>query len=158
MSSKILRIAHDFNNLLVGILGGISYALEALPRPHETRPMLQNALLASERAAMLTRQMLAYAGKGKFVIEDVNVPELVRSTRRLNIQTSRDTPMIEADASQIQQILMNLIINAAEAIGEETAGIVMVRTGIEALSISDALEGLDPGTYAFLEVVDTGAG
>src|SRR5581483_2424614 len=76
-------IAHDFNNLLVGILGGISYALESLPATHVSRPTLQNALLASERAAMLTRQMLAYAGKGKFVVEAVDLAELVRSTCNL---------------------------------------------------------------------------
>ena len=162
-------IAHDFNNLLVGILGGISYALESPPGSDEARPLLQSALLASERAAMLVRQMLAYAGKGKFVIEAVNLQELVRSTCNLvratvpkvvhlDIQTSRDTPMLEADSSQIQQIVMNLIINAAEAIGDDKPGIVSVRTGRQVLRAEDSLDGLGPGLYALLEVIDTGCG
>ena len=162
-------IAHDFNNLLVGILGGISYALESPPGSDEARPLLQSALLASERAAMLVRQMLAYAGKGKFVIEAVNLQELVRSTCNLvratvpkvihlDIQTSRDTPILEADSSQIQQIVMNLIINAAEAIGDDKPGIVSIRTGGQLLKAEDSLDGIGPGLYAVLEVIDTGCG
>jgi PAS domain S-box-containing protein len=162
-------IAHDFNNLLVGILGGISYALDSLPGSDEVRPSLQTALLAAERAAMLVRQMLAYAGKGKFIIEPVNLQELVRSTCNLvratvpkmihlDVQTNRDTPMLEADSSQIQQIVMNLIINAAEAIGEDKAGIVTVRTAAQVLNAGDLLDGIAPGLYAVLEVVDTGSG
>jgi CheY-like chemotaxis protein len=118
---------------------------------------------------MLVRQMLAYAGKGKFVIERVDLAELVRSTRNLvvasipkavhlNVQTKRDTPPNEADSSQIQQIIMNLIINAAEAIGEEDSGIVTVRTGLEILDREDPIDQIGPGSYAVLEVVDTGCG
>lgn len=162
-------IAHDFNNLLVGILGGISYALEVLPASHEARRSLQDALLASERAAMLTRQMLNYAGKGKFVVERVDLREVVRSTCdlvrasipkmiHLNVETGRDTPTLEADSSQIQQIVMNLIINAAEAIGEERSAIVSVRTGAEFLNDGDPVEDISPGLYAVLEVTDTGCG
>jgi PAS domain S-box-containing protein len=162
-------IAHDFNNLLVGILGGISYALECMPGSDEARPSLQTALLAAERAAMLVRQMLAYAGKGKFIIEPVNLQELVRSTCNLvratipklihlDVQTSQDTPILEADSSQIQQIVMNLIINAAESIGEDKPGIVTVRTAGQVLETDDSLDGIAPGLYAVLEVIDTGSG
>jgi CheY-like chemotaxis protein len=76
----------------------------------------------------------------------------------LNIQTARDTPLIEADPSQIQQIIMNLVINGAEAIGEDNAGIVTVRTGMEVLELNDRIEDIGPGIYSVLEVVDTGIG
>ena len=162
-------IAHDFNNLLVGILGGISYALESLSPAHIARPTLEIALLSSERAAMLTRQMLAYVGKGKFVLETVDLCDIVKSTCSLiaasipkmvslNIMAARNTPFVEADPSQIQQIIMNLVINAAESIGEDKTGIVTIRTGFEHLDRKDPADELDPGVYAVLEVVDTGCG
>src|SRR5581483_11373529 len=98
-----------------------------------------------------------------------NLQELVRSTCNLvratipkvihlDVQTSRDTPMLEADSSQIQQIVMNLIINAAEAIGDDKPGIVSVRTGGQLLQTEDSIDGIGPGSYAVLEVIDTGCG
>ena len=80
-------IAHDFNNLLVGILGGASYVADVLPPEHPTQAMLATVMQASERAAHLTRQMLAYAGKGRFFIEPVNLSALVPQTCEL-IQAS----------------------------------------------------------------------
>jgi nitrogen-specific signal transduction histidine kinase/ActR/RegA family two-component response regulator len=162
-------LAHDFNNLLVGIIGGISYTLETLPSSHEVRPMLENALTASEHAATLVRQMLAYAGKGKFVIAQVELPELVRATCellrsfipksvQLDLELGSVVPVIEGDASQIQQIIMNLVINAAEAIGEGNPGVVTVRIGEERLDRANPEEQLEPGIYAALEVTDTGCG
>ena len=162
-------VAHDFNNLLTGILGGISYALETLPASHESRPILRNALTASERAALLVRQLLAYAGKGTFMVERVDLTELTILTSnlvrasvpkciQLNVQAGHPTPPIEADSSQIQQIIMNLIINAAEAIGEDNPGVITVRTEEEWIGGPDSVEDLAPGVYAVLEVVDTGCG
>jgi len=166
-------IAHDFNNLLVGILGNISLAQESLSTNHPARIALQNALGASERASGLTRQLLAYAGKGRFVIEPVNLSELIREIGEL-IQTSipknvqlrldlaRDLPLIEADTSQLQQLIMNLVINGAEAIGEDRSGAVLVATGVqdvdEAYLRSTLIEEIQPGRYVSLEVHDTGAG
>src|SRR5215469_7474848 len=120
-------IAHDFNNLLVGIIGAVSYTLDLLPSEHEGRTMLELALNSGERAAHLVRQMLAYAGKGRFLVEKVDLSELVHKTWELirasipsSIQvqflTRPGLPLIETDASQIEQIVMNLLINAAEAI------------------------------------------
>lgn len=162
-------VARDFNSLLAGILSGINCALQALPASHEARPSLRDAMQAGERAAMLTRQMLAYAGKGTSVVEPVDLPKLVRSTCnlvrasipklvRLAVETALDTPPLEADASQLQQLVMNLVVNAAEAIGDDIPGIVTLRTGMEVLDRSDPLEGIDAGCYAFLEVSDTGCG
>ena len=162
-------IAHDFNNLLVGILGGVSYALDVLPPSQQVRPMLEIAKGAAERAALLTRQMLAYAGKGRFIVEHVNLSELVRSTCdliqaaipktiRLHIEAPHDVPPIESDPSQIQQVIMNLILNAAEAIEEEGAGVVTVRIGELEIRDGDVTADVRPGRYAVLEVIDTGCG
>jgi PAS domain S-box-containing protein len=167
-------VAHDFNNLLTGILGNASLALETLSPNNPARPMLREVLTASERAAHLTRQLLAYAGKGRFVIEPVNLSGLVREISGL-IQTSiaknvqlrldlrDDVPLIQADSSQLQQIVMNLVINGAEAIGEDANGTVLVTTGIQnvdeqyLLSMLEVSE-LAPGRYISLEVHDSGCG
>src|SRR5581483_11456772 len=122
-------VAHDFNNLLTGILGNASLVLDMIEADADVRGMLQDIIRASERAADLTRQMLAYAGKGKFLIEPVNASELVRDisellrssvprTVELALQLHPDLPPVEGDASQIQQLVMNLILNAVEATGE----------------------------------------
>ena len=80
-------VAHDFNNLLVGIIGGASYALEVLPSDHELRPILEGALKSGDRAAHLTRQLLAYAGKGRFQVENVDLAQNLKATWEL-IQAS----------------------------------------------------------------------
>src|SRR6476659_2515454 len=117
-------VAHDFNNLLTGILGNTSLALESVSTNNPIRGILRDVLSASERAAHLTRQLIAYAGKGHFVVEPINLSGLVREISRL-IQTSisknvqlrlelrDDVPSIHADASQLQQLIMNLVINGA---------------------------------------------
>lgn len=168
-------VAHDFNNLLTGILGNTSLALELLPTNHRSREMLQNSLVASERAADLTRQLLAYAGKGRFVTELIDLSRLVREISQL-IQTSiprsvqlrldlaANLPNVEADASQIQQLIMNLVINGAEAIGETENGTVSVTTGVQEVdhayirSTLGPKEEVSPGNYVTLEVHDSGCG
>lgn len=168
-------VAHDFNNLLTGILGNTSLALDTLSADNPSRAILRDVLNASERASHLTRQLLAYAGKGRFVIEPLNLSGLVREISTL-VQTSipknvqlrlelrSDVPAILADSSQIQQIVMNLVINGAEAIGAAENGTVLVTTG--ALLMDDFYLAsnfgpdfeLSPGTYVFLEVHDSGCG
>jgi PAS domain S-box-containing protein len=168
-------VAHDFNNLLTGILGNTSLALETLSSSNPARSLLRDVLQASERASTLTRQLLAYAGKGNFLVEPINLSELIREIGRL-IQTSisknvqlrlelrDDIPSVIADGSQMQQIIMNLVINGAEAIGTEANGTVLVTTGSQQVDeqyLSNALgerSGLAPGTYVTLEVHDTGCG
>ncbi|MEX2264040.1 MAG: response regulator [Bryobacteraceae bacterium] len=167
-------VAHDFNNLLVGILGNASLAFETIPSSNPARAMLRDAIDASERASHLTRQMLAYAGKGRFLIEPVDLSALVRDISKL-VQTSipksvqlrlelQDAlPCIEADASQLQQLIMNLVINGAEAIGENNTGTVLVTTAEHEIDKAYILttqiaSEVGPGTYVVLEVHDTGCG
>ncbi|HWB87341.1 MAG TPA: GAF domain-containing protein [Bryobacteraceae bacterium] len=166
-------VAHDFNNLLTGILGNASLALDMLAPDSPPATLLQNVVQACERAADLTRQLLAYSGKGKFVIEQVDLSALVRQICgllqasipkmvKLVLHLASGLPYIEGDPSQLQQVVMNLVINAAEAIGER-AGSVVVETGIQ-----NADEGyihehfspdeLRPGQYIYLQVHDDGCG
>jgi len=164
--------AHDFNNLLTGILGNASLVLEVVNPDQEVRGMLQDIIRASERAADLTRQLLAYAGKGKFVIEPVNVSSLVRDISELlravprtvdiSLHLHPDLPLIEGDASQIQQLVMNLILNAVEATGERP-GVVRVTTSVRQIRPGDHVAHFrpdppPPGTYISIEVMDDGCG
>ncbi|HEV2198881.1 MAG TPA: PAS domain S-box protein [Bryobacteraceae bacterium] len=167
-------VAHDFNNLLVGIMGNTSLALETLPAASPDRLLLQEVLQASERLSGLTRQLLAYAGKGRFVVVKIDLSELVREISglirtsipklvQLRLELNPHLPVIEADPSQIQQLIMNLVINGAEAIGEENAGTVLVTTELQMLDshyISQNLAGdpIAPGEYVAVEVHDTGLG
>ena len=166
-------VAHDFNNLLTGILGNASLVLEAIRPDPPTRMMLEDIIQAAERAADLTRQLLAYAGKGKFVIEPVDASALVRDisglirtsvprTVDLVLDLDRALPDIEGDASQIQQLVMNLILNAVEATGARP-GVVRVATGAREIRAGDAIDTLRPeppapGSYVSIEVKDTGCG
>jgi two-component system CheB/CheR fusion protein len=125
-------IAHDFNNLLTGVLGSASLALELLPENAPVRKLIEHIKRAGQRAADLTRQMLAYSGKGRFEVTAVNLPELVQDMAELvkasiskkvalEFDFPKNPPWIEADATQIRQLVMNLITNAAEALGDTGA-------------------------------------
>jgi PAS domain S-box-containing protein len=168
-------IAHDFNNLLVGVLGGASIAVETLPKSHALQPTLELIVSSAERAAHLTRQMLAYSGKGRIFIETVDIAELVRSTLNLikgsipnHVDVALDMPdrlpAVEADSGQMQQIVMNLVLNAAESIDPARSGFVLVRTVKEHLDAAAIARqkivcgALEPGTYLVLEVRDNGSG
>ena len=166
-------IAHDFNNLLMAILGNLDLALIDLSPVSRSRRFIDQALLAGRRAADLTNQMLAYSGRGRFDLKSFDISELVEEMARLlkasisktvslNLQMKRDLPLIMADPSQIQQIIMNLIVNASEAIGDQP-GIVTVSTCIRQcddiyLLQSRLREKPEAGTFVFLEVADTGCG
>ncbi|HWR52951.1 MAG TPA: PocR ligand-binding domain-containing protein [Bryobacteraceae bacterium] len=166
-------IAHDFNNLLVGVIGNASLAQDMIPSGSPALKVLKRIIEAGEHAANLTRQMLAYAGKGRFVLEPVNLSELVRSTRAL-LQSSISKkitwqfhlesviPAVESDPGQMQQVLMNLVFNAGEAIGT-ASGVISIETGertVDAAYITRELDGwaVEPGRYVFLYVSDTGCG
>jgi PAS domain S-box-containing protein len=166
-------IAHDFNNLLAGIMGSASLAVDLLDREHAARPLLEVILDASERAAHLTRQMLAYSGKGAFVMQTVDLNAFVRDALpllqlsipknvQLRVEEKADFPYIQGDPGQLQQILMNLVINGAEAIGSELNGEVLVRTGAYLTRLEEAIATvagqLPAGRYITLEVRDTGSG
>jgi PAS domain S-box-containing protein len=165
-------IAHDFNNLLVGIVGNASLGEEMVPPGHPVTDILTRIVKTGEQAAHLTRQMLAYAGKGRFIIEPVDLSELVRElipliqpsiSKRIavHLDLSRAVPPVDADRSQLQQVVMNLLINAAESIGSGP-GIVSVSTGVRRVEPghSGRLAGaeIDPGDYVSLKVTDTGCG
>jgi PAS domain S-box-containing protein len=167
-------VAHDFNNLLTGILGNSSLARESLSPHHPVRAMIDEVMRAAERAADLTRQLLAYAGKGRFVMRTVDVSALVREIgslvqaslpkqAQLRLQLADNLPGVDADPGQIQQIIMNLVINGAEAIGPQ-GGSVLVRTFAQEVdenyisTMSAAGDQLTPGQYVALEVHDTGSG
>jgi two-component system, cell cycle sensor histidine kinase and response regulator CckA len=122
-------IAHDFNNLLTTIIGNIELAAMQLPATSTGRQNLHLAHAASERAAGLCQQMLAYAGQGRFTVEEVHLNALITDTcELLRVSLSKDValeleldpalPALSADPSQLRQVIMNLVLNAAEAIGE----------------------------------------
>lgn len=168
-------IAHDFNNLLVAILGQTSLALSHLPaNPLAARESVEKAVKAAERAADLTRQLLAYSGRGQFAIRALQLNDLIREnlelfevslpkTVQLHTSLAADLPLIEADAGQMQQIIMNLILNAAEAIGQRP-GAITVQTGVQAVDETHTYlwqythEPLSPGSYVLLQVEDDGSG
>lgn len=166
-------IAHDFNNLLAVILGSLELALDDLSPGSSARPRIDNAIRASKRAADLIKQMLAYTGKGRYATENVNLSILVQEninffraaipeTTTLNLLLTHDSPPVLADANRLQQAVMNLITNAAEAIGE-TAGFITISTGTEIYKEKDLLksridEKPSPGRFVYLEVADTGCG
>jgi two-component system, cell cycle sensor histidine kinase and response regulator CckA len=147
--------------------------MEVVNPDADVKSMLQDIIRASERAADLTRQLLAYAGKGKFVIEPVNTSALVRDisellrssvprTVELSLHLHPDLPTIEGDASQVQQLVMNLILNAVEATGERP-GVVRVTTGTRQIRSGDRVAHFrpdppQPGTYLSIEVMDDGCG
>jgi signal transduction histidine kinase len=135
-------VAHDFNNLLVGIMGNISLALDILPESTPVRAMLEDAVIASERAALLTRQLLAYAGRGDVKLEMLDISSLVRDTRQLirakipsyvvlKLFLDDRLPAVTGDFAQIQQVVMNLVINAAEAFDPAKPGQVRVYTSLD---------------------------
>jgi PAS domain S-box-containing protein len=166
-------IAHDFNNLLTVILGNADLALAELEPGGVGAESIEQLRRAARRASELTQQMLAYSGRGRFVIGPVELNAVVSemlgflgSSLAKQIQLVPDLdarlPAIEGDASQINQLVLNLIVNAAEAIGE-APGTITVATAARELTLA-ALAGwrrydeLAPGRYVCLEVRDTGPG
>jgi PAS domain S-box-containing protein len=166
-------VAHDFNNLLVGVIGNASMAREMLSPDHPAAELLDAVVKTGEQAAHLTRQMLAYAGKGKFLVEALNlsglIPEIAGLVRTsiskkiaLHLNLEENLPPIQADRGQVQQVFMNLALNAAEAIGSHD-GLIAIRTGVQDVDARYSelhLEAaaLPPGPYVCLEVRDTGCG
>lgn len=166
-------IAHDFNNLLMAIMGGLDFALDDPTLTPTTRSSIEIAMKASEKSAELSRQMLIYSGSGFYTPSDMDLGEVtyknedlfksaIPKTTTLNLEISEGLPLIRGDEDQIQRIITNLVLNASEAIGDNT-GQVTIRTGVmdcdEAyLSRSRLQEKPPPGRLVFLEVRDTGCG
>ncbi|PCI43639.1 MAG: hypothetical protein COB41_06540 [Proteobacteria bacterium] len=166
-------IAHDFNNLLTAIMGNASLAKNDLENIDSCRDKLDNILNASESAANLCKQMLAYSGKGQFIIHPMNLSEVIQKILQL-LETSvlknaklipdlrDDLPLIEADEGQMQQVIMNLVINAAEAMGENRGEIQVVTEAVylteEKLRALLNGELLAKGDYVVIHVRDNGCG
>ena len=166
-------IAHDFNNLLMSVLGNADLALNELSPVSPVREYIADIESAAIRAADLCRQMLAYSGKGRFVVEALDLRELVEEMAHilevsvskkavLNLHFADNLPAVRADATQIRQVLMNLITNASEAIGDRS-GVISISTGAQDCERSYLSEmylddDLPEGLYTYLEVADTGDG
>ncbi len=166
-------VAHDFNNLLTGILGNASLVLMDMPPESPYREAVGLIETSALRAAELTNQMLAYSGRGTFMVEQLDLSELIEGMRsllesarpkrvRLALRLQNDLPVIRADAGQLHQLMTNLVTNAAEAIGDEL-GAITIRTGridvtSDYLSATYLPDDLPEGDYAFVEVSDTGCG
>ena len=166
-------IAHDFNNLLMGVLGNAGLALMELAPESPARGSLKRIETSAHRAAELTKQLLAYSGKGKFVVQPLNISKLVEEMVHLletvvskkavlRLTFSPDLPLIEGDATQMRQIVMNLITNASDALGDQD-GVIMIRTGtamVDQAYLADTVldADLEEGEYVFVEVSDTGCG
>ncbi len=167
-------IAHDFNNLLTAIMGQTSLALERLAEAHPCRLPLEKALAAADKAATLTQQMLAYSGRAKATLQEVSVNRMILENLRFleaslpksvrfEVQLEEGLPPVTADLAQLQQVVMNLVINGAEAIGPQ-GGRITVSTRALGLAQLDALpyhrtgQCLEAETYVQIEVADTGCG
>jgi len=149
-------VAHDFNNLLTSIMGNASLVLESLPKGSQSREKLADVVRAGQRAAELTHQLLAYSGKGRHFMQKVELSALLERTQSLieasvpkkvslDIRLQHNLPRIDADPNQVQQMVLNLVSNAAEAIGDNT-GLIVISTGTE------------QNGCVYLEVRDTGCG
>jgi CheY-like chemotaxis protein len=157
----------------MAILGNLELGLGDLSPVSPARLRLDAASRAARRAADLTRQMLAYSGRGRFVVERVDLNELVEEnayllrssisrTATLNLHLDRALPAVEADVGQIQQVVMNLITNASEALGSDP-GVITLATGARDcdgsyLSRNQLDETPPAGRYVYFEVTDNGCG
>jgi len=167
-------IAHDFNNLLMGILGNTDLALLDVPASSPARGRLEAVLQTAHRCAELARQMLAYSGKGRFVVEAVDLSDVVQEMAHLlevavskqavlRMELARGLPAVEADATQIRQVVMNLITNASDALGD-AYGVIGLSTGTMRFDADGDPAGwmladtLSPGMHVYVRVRDTGAG
>jgi len=166
-------IAHDFNNLLVGVLGNAELALRVVPPEHAARKPLEGIAESGRRAADLCRQMLAYSGKGRFVVQRVQLSDVVREMTellhasiskraRLVLDLDSTLPAVEVDLTQLRQVVMNLLTNASDAVADSGGSIAITTRatilGDEALPKGVAGKPLAPGVYVQLEVKDSGHG
>jgi PAS domain S-box-containing protein len=167
-------LAHDFNNLLVAMIGQTTLALNKIALDDPARMHIDKAVDAAQKAAALTQQMLAYSGRGRFYIQEIDLNQIIEENAHLLkasipksvdllLELAPDLPPIAVDVSQIQQIVMNLVINGAEALAGRP-GTVRVQTRLRRLTDVDSHYWerthlpISAGDYVALVVTDTGAG
>lgn len=166
-------VAHDFNNLLVGMLGNLSLVMNELSEESPIRPQLEQILSAGEHATELTQQLLAYAGRADLELTRVDLSQLVLDTKcllhaaldpdcELKTELAEDLPATEVDATQIRQVLINLVTNGSESL-LGSSGTVTVTTRVEqvdsdVIGAAQLASNTQPGTFVAIEVRDTGAG
>ncbi len=159
-------VAHDFNNLLVTVMGWADLVMEA-PHDEETvREGIDRIRSSTQRATELARQMLAYTGRGSFELERTDVTAVVREmvallqasvprSVTLRIDLPDELPSVQADPTQLRQVVLNLVTNAAEALGDD-GGLIELRAHVR--EIGGVEETVQPGTFVVLEVEDDGPG
>jgi PAS domain S-box-containing protein len=166
-------IAHDFNNILVGIMGNADLARSELPPDSPARQLIGAVIDASQRAAELTRQMLAYAGRGQIVLSQIDLNDLVQDmlpllgaalpkNTRIELRLAPQLPLFKGDATQLRQVVLNLILNGAEAL-YGASGRVRVETELVQASADDLASPYltpppPPGSYIQLQITDDGSG
>lgn len=167
-------VAHDFNNLLVAILGQSSLALRKAPPEEPLTKHIKKVIEAAEHAAKLTRQMLDYSGRGHFQKEILQINDLLQENINLlkvgipkgitlEANLNSDLPLIEADAGQLEQVVMNLILNAAEAIESGSGKVILETQNLHISSRGPTIrlysgETLAAGDYVHFSVRDNGRG
>ncbi len=165
-------IAHDFNNLLTVVLGNAELAILRLAPESPALSHLEAIKLTIRKASDLTRQMLAYSGRSPFVVKPHNLNQVVQEMThllrvsipkkvKLSLHLAEELPPVAADAAQIQQVVMNLVTNAADAIGNQfgTVAVVTAPCILEASELETMLiKPPAPGAFVMLEVTDTGCG
>ncbi len=165
-------IAHDFNNLLTGILGHANLARTSAGVSEGVLNHLRNVETGATRAAELCQQMLAYSGRGRFLVEPLDLNQLIRDTlpllqsslvrARVRSELAGQPVVVTGDVTQLRQVVMNLVMNAADAL-PPTGGDIRIRTGRREFNDAELArarvgETCAPGNYAFLEITDTGCG
>jgi signal transduction histidine kinase/CheY-like chemotaxis protein len=166
-------IAHDFNNLLMSILGNATTALRDLPQCSSARTHIGRIEKTAQHAAELTNRLLAYAGKGKCFVEVLNLSGCVKEMMnllgpavskktRIVCNFANDLPTIEGDATQISQVIMNLVTNASDALDDRN-GTITIGTGLVAVDRKYLMgtylsDDTPEGVYVYLRVTDTGCG
>ena len=166
-------IAHDFNNLLTAILANLNLAQLRLDPGSQAITFMDSAEKAVLKASALTQQMLAYSGKGRFLIKRHDLNGLVREMTHLldvslpkkatlRLELAEGLPSFQADGAQVQQVIMNLVTNASDAL-EDRVGTITIETGLErleeaVLQAQFPTQALEPGWFLTLGVADTGCG
>jgi len=167
-------IAHDFNNLLTAILGNAALAGKMFDGQHPVKNKLTHITKTSEKAAKLCHQMLAYSGKGQFIIQPIHLGKVITEMVGLmEVAISKDVsihydlneaiPFIEGDMAQVQQVMMNLVTNANEAIENNKPGAIKITTDVTYLDAEDLKSSysggnLPSGEYVVLSITDSGSG